>query len=131
MKMRHMYTVLDRIHTGHLLGAGLIVLFITGCASTRDVPFAIYSEPQGAYVMFQVRDSEQKLSDWIYMGNTPLITRRDIDPEKIKKARTITIKVMKEGYFDQTKVWKGKEFLFERKDKGRIFWNPPLVPARK
>lgn len=106
-------------------------LFATGCATTRNIPFTIDSDPEGAYVMMQTQKLDKPSSEWIYLGNTPLMITREVKLKEIKDAKSIAIKVMKEGYFDQTKVWKGKEFLREDKEKGRIFWNPLLVPSRR
>jgi hypothetical protein len=114
-----------------LLVAGAALLTAAGCASSRNIPFTIHSDPQGAYVMMQTQESDKPSSEWVYLGNTPLMMTREVNVKEIKNAKAIVIKVMKEGYFDQTKVWKGREFLNEEKEKGRIFWNPLLVPSRR
>ncbi len=112
-----------------LLPLILLMLLATGCG-TRQVSFTINSEPLGSYMVMQVLTPDNKISDWVYLGNTPLVMVREMKFAEIRRA-TITMKVMKEGYFDQTKIWEGKGFIREFKDKGGIFWNPRLVTTRK
>jgi len=110
--------------------AALVAATVSGCASPRrNVPFNIQSDPLGAYVMFQVKNEGGAKSDWIYLGNTPLITTRQYTKEQLSGKNSVMLRVMKEGYFDQTKVWKGGELKDESKSKGRVFWNPRLVPS--
>ncbi len=116
--------------TIRLLGAGLAVLLIGACASApRTVPFNVHSDPQGAYVLLQVQPPVGPAADWVFIGNTPLNSVREMDLDTAKKAKTVTLRVMKEGYFDQTKVWVGDVFVGEAKDKGKIFWTPRMVRA--
>lgn len=108
----------------------LLAVLATGCASTRNVPFNIQSDPLGAYVVFQIgNDAGAAQSDWVYLGNTPLVTTREYASNQLKRGNSIKIRVMKEGYFDQTKAWKGDELKAESRSEGRIFWNPRLVPS--
>ncbi len=94
------------------------------------MPFNIQSDPLGGYVMFQVENEEGAKSDWIYLGLTPLVTTRQYDKDQLSEKNTVTLRVMKEGYFDQTKVWKGGELRDASKQKdGRLFWNPRMVPS--
>jgi hypothetical protein len=109
----------------------LVVTLASGCASSRNITMTIHSEPAGAYIVMQTRDAEQKAGEWIYLGNTPLNTIREVSKKEIKNAQAIVLRAMKEGYFDQSKVWKGEAFLDEHEQKGRIFWNPVMVPARQ
>ena len=105
---------------------------LTACASSvKTVPFKIQSDPLGAYVMYQVQaDKEDPRSyDWIYLGNTPLDTRRAIESRELKRADSFMIRVMKEGYLDQQKAWTGGQFVEESKEKGAVFWNPRLIKA--
>lgn len=113
-----------------LAAGGLVVATLTaGCASQpKTVPFTVQSDPLGAYVVFQTQAGSVQ-SDWVYLGNTPVTTTRNINPDAIKNAHSVALRVMKDGYFDQTKTWAGEEFLDEVEDKGRIYWNPRLVPS--
>lgn len=112
------------------MAVALVGVVLAGCASPkRNVPFNVQSDPLGAYVMFQVKDREGVKTDWIYLGNTPLVTTRQYTGDQLDKKATVTLRVMKEGFFDQTRVFKGAQLREESKDKGRIFWNPRLVPS--
>jgi len=103
-------------------------LLISGCASSaKNVPLNIQSDPLGAYVVFQITKDNGTKSDWIFLGNTPLLTTRQYTKEELKNENSIVLRVMKEGFFDQTKVFKGRELRRESKSKGRVFWNPRLV----
>jgi hypothetical protein len=110
----------------------LMLLMLVGCASTKTVPFTIQSDPLGGYVLYRVTtdlDTPQPTADWLYLGNTPLQIRREIGRSQLKRADAFTLRIMKEGYFDQEKSWSGDELMSELGDKGRIFWNPRLVNA--
>jgi hypothetical protein len=122
-----------RASTGKALGllcAAAALLAASGCASTRSVPLAIHSDPAGAFVVMQVKDEDQRASDWVYLGNTPLLAVREMPTKEIEDASEVVLKVMKEGYIDQAKSWKGEAFLKEESEKERIYWNPRLVPVR-
>lgn len=113
-----------------VLVSAMLAALVAGCASPpRNVPFNIQSDPLGSYVMFQVKNEGGGKSDWIYLGTTPLITTRQYSKKQLQGKNTVMFRVMKEGYFDQTKVWKGGELRDESKAKGRVFWNPRLVPS--
>jgi len=104
-------------------------VFAAGCASsTKNVPLNIQSDPLGAYVVFQITKDNGTKSDWIFLGNTPLLTTRQYTKEELRNENSIVLRVMKEGFFDQTKVFKGRELRQESKSKGRVFWNPRMVP---
>lgn len=114
--------------TQTLIVVGVFAL-ATGCASgTKNVPLNIQSDPLGAYVVFQITKDNGAKSDWIFLGNTPLLTTRQYSKEELRDENSIVLKVMKEGFFDQTKVFKGRELRRESKSKGRVFWNPRMVP---
>ena len=106
----------------------LLMALAAGCASTSTVPFTIQSDPLGAYVLLQIKSSKfGDSSDWIFVGNTPLSTTRPLSNRQLQSAESVTIRVMKDGYFDQSKQWNPKSLLDEQKEKGMVFWNPRLV----
>jgi len=110
------------------VGLGCSAMLMVGCASTRSIPFTIQSDPLGAYVLLQVDAIPGTESpDWIYIGNTPLSTTRTLTTRDVKQAKSVAIRVMKEGYFDQTKEWQAQSLVAEQKEKGTVFWNPKLV----
>ncbi len=110
----------------------LISTAVVGCGSpVKTVPFKVQSDPLGAYVMYQVQDDAEDARDfdWIFLGNTPVDTRRAIPKRQLKRADSFMIRVMKEGYLDQQKAWTGDQLVDESKSKGAVFWNPRLVPS--
>ncbi len=115
-----------------LLGVTAFALLMAGCGTAvKTVPFKVQSDPLGAYVMFQVQsDAEDERSyDWIFLGNTPVDTRRTISKKELKRADFFMVKVIKEGFLDQQKAWTGEQLVKESKSKGAVFWNPRLVPS--
>jgi hypothetical protein len=133
MMITHLSTTPIQPRRGACAGAlGVLALlaFTVGCGSSRiEVKFTVTSEPEGAFTVFSTT-GEATTSDWLYIGNTPLVTVREVDEGQIESARAVTIKAIKQGYFDQTKVWSGKQFMEEIQSKGGIFWNPRLVPSK-
>ena len=111
---------------------GIAVALLAGCATTvKTVPFTVQSDPLGAYVLFQVQaDHNDKRSyDWIFLGTTPLDTRRTVYKKDLDNADAFIIRVMKDGYLDQEKSWTGQQIVREAKSKGTVFWHPKLVPG--
>ena len=106
----------------------LAVFVLAGCSSIREVPFTVSSDPPGSYVLLQTLVPKSDMYDWVYLGTTPLVVNRPMDFKALKKAETVTLKAMKEGYFEQTKSWSWKGFADESKKKGGISWDPHLVP---
>ena len=108
-------------------------LTATACASNsvKTVPLRVQSDPLGAYVLFQVQADvkDQRSFDWVYIGNTPLDTRRSVWKKDLDDADAFVLRIMKEGYIDQQKAYTGEQLVNEAKSKGVVFWNPRLVPA--
>ncbi len=69
---------------------GLCLAVLAGCASTgaRVVPMKVQSDPLGAYVLFQVQGDRdgQRNYDWIFLGSTPLDTRKEVLEEDLDNA---------------------------------------------
>jgi hypothetical protein len=130
MKLQRAIVHLTARNSAGLLFAAAALLLASGCASTRSVPMAIHSDPAGAFVVMQVKSSDPRGADWVYLGNTPLLAVREMPTKEIENASEVVLKVMKEGYIDQAKSWKGEAFLSEQSEKERIYWNPRLVPVR-
>ena len=110
----------------------IVGILATGCAPTvKTVPLTIQSDPMGAYVLFQVQADRKDVRsyDWVYIGNTPLKTRRSVLKSELEDADAFIVRVMKEGYLDQEKAYTGQQMVSEAKSKGTVFWNPRLVPA--
>lgn len=111
------------------VGFAIAALFALGaCAPTQStIPFTIQSDPLGAYVLMQTQTEDGTPSDWVYLGNTPLTTNRTLITGGSHKSDTVTVRVMREGYFDQSKAWKAGSMPSEVKESGKLFWNPKLV----
>ena len=109
----------------------ILVTFIVGlalgCASTRDVPLTVHSDPLGAIVLMQTAYEDGTQSDWILLGNSPVQVTRNISK---KNTATISLKVIKEGYFDQVKAWDIDDLFKEHRQQDRILWVPYLVGSK-
>lgn len=102
-----------------------ISIAIVGCGSNkRQVPISVLSDPLGAYALIQVEYKKQDNSDWIFLGPTPVTLNRTI---KFEGATRVSIRVIKDGFFDQTKSWEAKKFLREFRDQNKVIWSPSLV----
>lgn len=100
---------------------------MVGCAGRRDVSFTINSEPPGAFVVFHLSETRKRQgADWIYLGTTPLVVERELNLRQVKR-EAVTLRVMKEGYFEQQKQWTGAQLIREWESKGGISWSPHLV----
>ncbi len=109
----------------------LLFFVMVGCSSIREIPFTVSSEPPGSHVLLQLLVPKAGMYDWIYLGTTPLVAVRAMDFKALKKAESVTLKTMKEGYLEQTKSWSWKRFVEESKKKGGISWDPHLVPMTR
>ena len=109
-----------------LLGSALLV---TACGpSVSNVRFKVNSAPEGAHLVYQVNNQDlQKISDWIYLGNTPYKGVRRIHEKDLGASSKVVLKVMRAGYYDQVKEWDGPTFLEEAEGRGQILWTPRLI----
>ena len=98
-----------------------------GCASTRDVPMTVHSDPLGAIVLMQTGYEDGTQSDWIMLGNSPMQVTRNFGT---KSTTSVSLRVIKEGYFEQVKTWEIGDFLSENKEQGRVVWVPHLVESK-
>ncbi|NLZ17327.1 MAG: hypothetical protein GX087_06295 [Desulfobulbaceae bacterium] len=111
--------------------AVLVMLMLSACGSrVAPVRFKVNSEPEGAYVLYQVQGTEIECAGkWVYLGNTPLQGMYQFDRKLLRNSDKISLRVMQQGYMDQTKEWTGASFYEESKGKGVIFWTPEMIPA--
>jgi len=101
------------------------VVFASGCASKPVVlPMTVQSDPLGAYVLLRQQNTQTTEPEWVYLGNTPLTSQHGINGDE-----NLVLRVMKEGFFDQTREWLPDQFAAELDNKKRVFWNPRLVPS--
>lgn len=104
----------------------LLTFIIVGCGSIgrKEVPLSIYSDPLGAYALLKVDYSDNRDSDWIFLGATPIKISKSIDFEKAKK---VSLRVIREDFIEQTKTWSAKEFRQLSKGENKIFWSPAMI----
>ena len=105
----------------------LLVSLIGGCSSApKQIPVAVHSDPLGAFTVMQVQYRDGNSSEWAYIGVTPVDINRAFN---VSSAKSVTMKVMKEGYFEQTKTWEIREFNDLVKSQGQVLWVPHLVKS--
>lgn len=121
----------SRTRAGLLALGGVVLLGLTGCGDkTAAVRFKVNSEPEGAYVLYQLSGTEAPCAgEWIYLGNTPLQGIHQFTRAQLRNTDRISLRVMQPGYMDQKKDWGGEAFFEEARDKGVIYWTPEMIPA--
>ena len=50
-----------------------------------------------------------------------------VEDDVAKKTRKLSIRVMKEGYFDMNKDWQTEKVKQEFDERNMLFWNPSLI----
>lgn len=102
-----------------------LLSLLTACgANKQQIPISVLSDPLGAYALIKVDYEGRDQSDWIFLGATPVKLNREINFDDATK---VTIKVFKEGFFEQVKTWPANEFLKEYRDRDKVLWLPSLV----
>jgi len=105
-----------------------LLLLTSACSSApKALPLKVYSEPAGAYVIYRIDASTSDDEPWVYIGTTPLESTLLIDKDLAKKAGKLSVRVMKEGYFDINKEWDAERLREESEERKMLFWNPGLV----
>ena len=104
----------------------VIVMFSLAACGTnkRDVLMKIHSDPLGAYALMQVKYKGNENSDWVFLGPTPVTLDKSIN---MSDAVEVSLKVIRPGFYEQTKSWKPKEFLKEHSKQNGILWVPNMV----
>ena len=100
-------------------------LLISACGSNKkNISMRLHSDPLGAYALMQVKYQGNEESDWIFLGPTPVsIDKRIV----MQGATSISLRVIRPGFYEQTKTWKAKDFLKEQKQQKQIIWTPNMV----
>lgn len=100
-------------------------LLITACGSNqKNISMKLHSDPLGAYALMQVKYKGKEDSDWIYLGPTPVIQDKKIS---LDGATTVSLKVIRPGFYEQVKSWKAKDFVKEHRQKKGILWVPNMI----
>ena len=98
---------------------------LTACGSSkRDIAMNVHSDPLGAYALMQVSYKNDDNSDWIFLGPTPIVIDKSI---KFSGATSISLKVIRPGFYLLIKTRKAKEFKREHSRNKEINWVPSLV----
>ena len=100
----------------------------SACASQKPINLKIHTDPEGSHVAYSIKEYNSDTPEqWIYLGITPYKGMILLDKDAFDAESKISIKVMQNGYFDQTKEWSGDKFKHESKENSMIFWTPHLV----
>jgi hypothetical protein len=110
-----------------ILVFSLLILSSACSSSPKVLPLKVYSEPAGGYVVYRIDSSTTEDEPWVYIGTTPLESTLLIDKNIAKKAGKLSVRVMKEGFFDMKKEWDADTIKEESEQRKMIFWNPSLV----
>lgn len=105
----------------------MMLLFSSCSSAPKAVPIKIYSEPAGGYVIYRLDNEAEADAPWIYLGTTPLESTLVVENNIAKKTRKLSMRVMKEGYFDTSKDWETEKVRQEYDQRKMLFWNPNLV----
>ena len=98
---------------------------LTACgANKKNISMKVHSDPLGAYALMQVTYKGNENSDWIFLGPTPIVADKLV---LMDGASTVSLKVIRTGFYEQVKTWKAKEFLKELKKNKSIVWVPNMV----
>lgn len=101
-----------------------LCLILVACGGSKNIPVKVHSDPLGAYALMKISYKNGEDSDWIFLGPTPVIQDRKM---AFDGASTVSLKVIRPGFFEQVKTWKAKDFVKEAKQKKQILWVPSLV----
>jgi len=102
-----------------------ICLSLSACGSgKRSFDMRVHSDPLGAYALMQVKYKDDEDSDWIFLGPTPVVINKTI---RFKNARTVTLKMIRPGFYEQVKSWNARDFVREHKKLNSISWVPNMV----
>lgn len=108
-----------------LFFTGTVVLTLSACGGgKKNIAMKLHSDPLGAYALLQVREEGNQNTDWIFLGPTPVITNKEIN---LKGASSVSVKVIRPGFYEQVKTWSVRDFLKEYKQNKAIIWVPNMV----
>ena len=101
------------------------LLLLTACGSgKKNFSMNVLSDPLGAYALMQITYKDNENSDWIFLGPTPIDIQKQVS---FADARTVSLKVIRPGFYEQVKTWKAKDFVKEHKSAKGITWVPNMV----
>jgi len=112
-----------------LLNQSLIILtscvLISACGGNKkNISMKLHSDPLGAYALMQVKYKGDENPEWIFLGPTPVIINKKV---VMDGATSVSLRVIRPGFFEQVKTWKAKDFLKEQRKNKSIVWVPSMV----
>jgi len=103
----------------------LVCAVVAACGSNKkSIAMKLHSDPLGAYALMQVKYKGKEDADWVFLGSTPVVQERKV---AFEGASSVSLKVIRPGFFEQVKTWKTREFLKEHKRNNGILWVPNMV----
>ncbi|NND00079.1 MAG: hypothetical protein HKN85_07855 [Gammaproteobacteria bacterium] len=103
----------------------LVCLLISACGGNKkNISINLQSDPLGAYALMQVKYKGKEDSDWIFLGPTPIVVDKQL---VMAGATSVSLKVIRPGFYEQVKSWKAKDFMKELKQQKEIVWVPNMV----
>ena len=111
--------------TTQIIAIAVACLMLSACGSGKKaIDINLHSDPLGAYALMQVKYKGNENPEWIFLGATPVVTNKLIS---LKEATTVSLKVIRPGFYEQIKTWKAKDFVKEQKNSKGIVWVPSMV----
>ncbi|RBP53416.1 hypothetical protein [Arenicella xantha] len=108
-----------------------LLLVVSACSlliacgnGKRNIAMQIHSDPLGAYALMQVKHEGNDSPEWIFLGPTPVVLDKSI---RFDGATSVTLKVIRPGFYEQEKTWRAKDFIKDYKKYGKISWVPNMV----
>lgn len=112
-------------NTIKILAVLVVASMLTACGSSKkNFAMKIHSDPLGAYVLMQVKYKGDENPEWLFLGPTPVVLEKSVS---FDKATTVSLKVIRPGFYEQVKTWKAKDFVKEHKKYKKISWVPNMV----
>lgn len=112
-------------NTLKFLTIAVVAIMLSACGSSKkNFAMKIHSDPLGAYVLMQVKYKGDENSDWLFLGPTPVVLEKALN---FSNASTVSLKVIRPGFYEQIKTWKAKDFAKEHKKYNKISWVPNMV----
>lgn len=108
-----------------LLATLALAALLAACGNgKKNISMKLHSDPLGAYALLQIKEQGNENSDWVYLGPTPIIAKREFN---FKGASSVSLKVIRPGFYEQVKTWSVRDFLKENRDNDGIVWVPNMV----
>lgn len=108
-----------------LLAIFALAALLTACGSSKkNISMKLHSDPLGAYVLLQVNEKGNEDNDWIFLGPTPIVGSKKLN---FKGASSVSLKVIRPGFYEQVKTWSVRDFLKENREQDGIVWIPNMV----